>query len=174
MARSLQRLFRMTAAKVVAVATYMLAASLLLVVNKLSVGALPNAGVLLALQVAVTTAVSGAVGARAALARVVQLRAACAPFACFLLCLVANLESLRRSNVETLVVLRSTAPIVVGVCDWACLGREFPSAKSWASMGGHRRRRVVRVAGRRPFGRRAAGCSRGMGSSASTRCTSRR
>mmetsp|Transcript_19216 Transcript_19216/g.39465 ORF Transcript_19216/g.39465 Transcript_19216/m.39465 type:complete len:353 (-) Transcript_19216:1533-2591(-) len=47
----------------------------------------------------------------------------------------ANMRSLNVSNVETVIVFRALAPIVVAFLDVTFLGREWPSRRSWAGLG---------------------------------------
>ena len=52
----------------------------------------------------------------------------------FLACLFANIKTLQYANVETFIVFRASTPLLIGVCDWACLGRELPNMRSGLSM----------------------------------------
>lgn len=45
-----------------------------------------------------------------------------------------NMRSLSTSNVETVIVARSMAPLVVSIADAMFLGREYPSIRSWFSL----------------------------------------
>lgn len=45
-----------------------------------------------------------------------------------------NMKTLSMANVETVIVFRAMAPIVVCIADAMCLGREFPSLRSLFSM----------------------------------------
>lgn len=45
-----------------------------------------------------------------------------------------NMRSLTISNVETVIVFRALSPCLVAVLDYAFLGRELPSTKSWAGL----------------------------------------
>ena len=45
------------------------------------------------------------------------------------------MKSLSLSNVETIIVFRALAPLLVSVLDALFLGREWPSLKSWGSLG---------------------------------------
>lgn len=119
----------------VIVASYMAVSSLLLVVNKLSIGLLPNAGIVLTYQVVVTAVVSAILLLRGQhLVSFPHFLKYCVPAIAFLLCLVANIEVLQGSNVETIIVFRSTTPLLICLCEWSCLGRRLPSVRSWLSL----------------------------------------
>lgn len=45
-----------------------------------------------------------------------------------------NMKSLSLSNVETVIVFRALAPLLVSVLDVAFLGREWPSLRSWGAL----------------------------------------
>ena len=120
---------------VVIVASYMAVSSLLLVVNKLSIGLLPNSGIVLTLQVMVTTAISAGFSLQGPNTLSVRhLLRFFVPAIAFLSCLVANIEVLRDSNVEIIIVFRSTTPLLISLCEWLCLGRQLPSLRSWAAL----------------------------------------
>jgi len=46
-----------------------------------------------------------------------------------------NMRSLASSNVETVIVFRALAPVIVTFLDASFLGREWPSQRSWAGLG---------------------------------------
>jgi GDP-mannose transporter len=45
-----------------------------------------------------------------------------------------NMRSLSISNVETVIVFRALSPIIVAFMDALCLGREWPSQRSWLGL----------------------------------------
>lgn len=45
-----------------------------------------------------------------------------------------NMRSLNTSNVETVIVFRALSPCLVAFMDALCLGREWPSNRSWAGL----------------------------------------
>jgi len=45
-----------------------------------------------------------------------------------------NMRSLTISNVETVIVFRALSPAIVAFMDALCLGREWPSQRSWAGL----------------------------------------
>lgn len=53
-------------------------------------------------------------------------------FSCGVYC---NMKSLSLSNVETVIVFRALAPLLVSVLDALFLGREWPSVRSWGALG---------------------------------------
>jgi GDP-mannose transporter len=52
----------------------------------------------------------------------------------FSLGVFCNMKSLSMSNVETVIVFRALSPLLVSVADALFLGREWPSARSWAAL----------------------------------------
>lgn len=52
----------------------------------------------------------------------------------FSLGIYCNMRSLAVSNVETVIVFRAMAPLLVSVADALCLGREWPSKRSWGAL----------------------------------------
>jgi len=48
----------------------------------------------------------------------------------FLAAVFANIKTLQYANVETFVVFRASTPLTISVCDYLCLGRELPGARS--------------------------------------------
>lgn len=46
----------------------------------------------------------------------------------------ANLKALKGCNVETIIVFRALSPLAVSIIDWMFMGREFPNARSCASL----------------------------------------
>lgn len=54
----------------------------------------------------------------------------------FLSTIFTNMKTLQYANVETFIVFRCSTPIIISIADWIWLGRELPSAKSWATLAG--------------------------------------
>lgn len=54
----------------------------------------------------------------------------------FALGIYCNMQSLSRSNVETVIVFRALSPCLVAVLDALFLGRQWPSVQSWVSIAG--------------------------------------
>ena len=52
----------------------------------------------------------------------------------FVTTIYCNFRALEVSNVETLIVARSTVPCVVSLLEWCFLGRTLPTLKSWLAM----------------------------------------
>jgi GDP-mannose transporter len=52
----------------------------------------------------------------------------------FLAAIYTNMKTLQYCNVETFIVFRASTPILISLCDYIFLGRELPSARSWASL----------------------------------------
>lgn len=123
---------------VFAIVGYATCSSLMLIINKLSMHLLPAASFVLFLQLA-TCAV------------VVKACALCKLIECdnivwektkvfgvvalvFVSGIFANMKTLQYCNVETFIVFRSSTPLVISLADWAFLGRELPTKKSWLSL----------------------------------------
>ncbi len=45
-----------------------------------------------------------------------------------------NMRSLSEANVETVIVFRALSPIIVAFMDTLCLGREWPTIRSWIGL----------------------------------------
>lgn len=52
----------------------------------------------------------------------------------FLACIYANIKTLQFANVETFIVFRASTPLLIGVAEWALMGRELPSMRSLGAM----------------------------------------
>ena len=52
----------------------------------------------------------------------------------FLACIFANMKTLQYANVETFIVFRASTPLMIGIAEWAFMGRELPNARSLAAM----------------------------------------
>jgi GDP-mannose transporter len=52
----------------------------------------------------------------------------------FLAAVFANIKTLQFANVETFVVFRASTPLTIAVCEYLCLGRELPNARSFACL----------------------------------------
>ena len=47
--------------------------------------------------------------------------------AAFLACIFANIKTLQFANVETFIVFRASTPLIIGITEWALMGRELPN-----------------------------------------------
>jgi len=52
----------------------------------------------------------------------------------FLGAIFTNMKTLQYANVETFIVFRSSTPLLIALLDYAFLGRELPSLRSWCSL----------------------------------------
>ena len=52
----------------------------------------------------------------------------------FLAAVFANIKTLQFANVETFVVFRASTPLTIAVCEYLCLGRELPNARSFVCL----------------------------------------
>ena len=121
-----------------AVAGYATCSSLMLVVNKVAVHFLPAPSFLLLVQVAVSAAAVKGCGALGWIdvdeLEWGKFRSFFPVAAAFLACIYANIKTLQYSNVETFIVFRNSTPPLIGIAEWALMGRELPNCRSAASM----------------------------------------
>lgn len=127
------------AAVMFAIGAYATCSSTMLVVNKLAVHFLPAPSIVLFAQL-VSSAVAVKAFDMAGLVVSEKLEWEKAKkflivALAFLGTLFTNVKTLQYANVETFIVFRSSTPIVTSVCDYLFLGRQLPSARSWASLG---------------------------------------
>mmetsp|Transcript_20394 Transcript_20394/g.29502 ORF Transcript_20394/g.29502 Transcript_20394/m.29502 type:complete len:301 (-) Transcript_20394:205-1107(-) len=52
----------------------------------------------------------------------------------FLSTIFLNIKSLQYANVETFMIFRFSTPLLISVADYAYLGRELPSSRSWVCL----------------------------------------
>lgn len=118
---------------------YTLASGTLLVINKVAIVALPAPTFVLLAQLIVSAGAvlvahwCGAVTINKATPR--QLMHFLPVVAGFLGTIYANIKVLQHSNVETFITFRSSTPLVLAFFDWALLGRQLPSGRSWGALG---------------------------------------
>ena len=124
---------------VFAIVAYSVSSSLLLVINKVTVNELPNPTFILLCQLLAT---AGCIQLFSKVGIIDQVEDITANTArsyftvavAFLGALYTNVKTLQYANVETFIVFRSSTPIVISILDYVFLGRELPTAKSWASL----------------------------------------
>lgn len=120
-------------------AAYAVTSSMMLIVNKLAVTFFPHASVLLCLQLVATTVIIGTLSGTGHLNADAFEWDKAKPFLLvalgFLGALYANVKTLQYANVETFIVFRCSVPLLVSVLDRYFLGRAWPNARSWASLG---------------------------------------
>ena len=122
-----------------AIVAYSVASSLLLVINKVTVNELPNPTFILLCQLLATAGCIQVFSKVGIINQVEDITAKTArPYftvaIAFLGALYTNVKTLQYANVETFIVFRSSTPIVISIMDYVFLGRELPTAKSWASL----------------------------------------
>jgi GDP-mannose transporter len=110
----------------------------LLVINKVAVVQLPAPTFVLAAQTAFSAAAVAAAHAVGAVTVAPATRRQLAHFvpvvAGFVGTIYANIKVLQHSNVETFITFRSSTPLILAFCDFAFLGRQLPSGRSWAAL----------------------------------------
>ncbi|EOD08082.1 hypothetical protein EMIHUDRAFT_249207 [Emiliania huxleyi CCMP1516] len=123
---------------VFAALSFSAASGSLLIINKLCIHAIPAPSFIATIQFAVCTLFCLFLRASGLAAvdgfereKVRPYLAYTGMFVCTIYC---NMKALQNSNVETLIVFRACCPIVVSLLDYLFLGRELPSARSFASL----------------------------------------
>mmetsp|Transcript_43949 Transcript_43949/g.80308 ORF Transcript_43949/g.80308 Transcript_43949/m.80308 type:complete len:338 (-) Transcript_43949:97-1110(-) len=122
------------------VVIYMLFSSCALVANKMVMDYVDASGFVFCLQILATLAFIALANFQEFI-HVDPLRwnttLAFAPYiASFSISLYSNGKALAASNVETVIVFRACAPLLVSLLDWCFLGRELPSRRSFAALLG--------------------------------------
>jgi len=121
-----------------AVLGYAACSSLLLVVNKVAVHLLPAPSFVLLAQVTCSWLAVKLCGWGGLIVvddlEWPKLKSFFLVSAAFLACIFANIKTLQYCNVETFIVFRASTPVMIGLADWAFLGRELPNLRSTASI----------------------------------------
>lgn len=121
-----------------AVFYYGACSSLLLVVNKIAIAALPAPVALLALQFwfsALVTLACRRCGLMPTDTLTIKDATAFVPVVVsFLGTVFTNIKVLQHTNVETFITFRSSTPIVLSICDYLFLGRTLPNARSMVCL----------------------------------------
>lgn len=117
---------------------YMTCSSLMLIMNKLAVHFLPAPSFVLMGQLvmsALSVWLAGTMGLVEVDGleknKVISFSFVALAFVC---AIFTNMKTLQYCNVETFIVFRASTPILISLCDYQFLGRELPSARSWASL----------------------------------------
>jgi len=122
-----------------AVVGYMACSALMLVSNKIAIYALPAPSFILWGQLFGTAvAVKGAQMLGLVKCDALQLNKVIsfAPVALiFLSTIFLNMKTLQYANVETFIIFRLSTPLFISIADYVWLGREWPSFRSWISLG---------------------------------------
>ncbi|GBG23998.1 GDP-fucose transporter 1 [Hondaea fermentalgiana] len=123
-----------------AVLGYMACSAGMLLVNKLAVHSMPTPGFVLLCQLAASAVFTWGAGRLRYIEvdplSVDKVRKFWIVPVAFLMTVFANIKILQHSNVETFITFRASTPIIISVLDWALMGRELPSRKSWVCLFG--------------------------------------
>ena len=120
---------------------YAASSSALLVLNKISITAIPNASVLLFVQLLSTVffilgpALAGTLKVQILPSRSV-IRAYASVAFVFLTTIYSNFQVVSSIGVNSFVVLRCGTPLIISILDWGFLGREFPKGPSLLPLAG--------------------------------------
>ena len=117
---------------------YMACSSMMLIGNKLAVHYMPAPSFVLWCQLAASAAgvwVLGMFGIIKVDALNMKKVLSFGPVALvFVGTLFCNMKTLQYANVETFIVFRASTPLMIGIAEWAFMGRELPNARSLAAM----------------------------------------
>ena len=130
----------MDAKSVIAVATFSVSSSGLLLVNKLCLKevALPSFLAVLQFVASVLCALGLAATGQAELDGLAwpRVRIYLVYIGLFATAIYSNMQALTHSNVETLIVFRACGPLMVSLLEWRLLGRTLPSRHSFLVLVG--------------------------------------
>jgi len=121
---------------------YFVSSSALLVLNKIAITVIPNASVLLLIQVSSTVVITAAAGCGGVKSSVKICpspeisRAYISVASVFLLTVYSNFKLVHAVGVNSFIVLRCSTPLLVSVLDAAFLGRELPRRGSVGALFG--------------------------------------
>ena len=122
----------------VAVFLYCLCSSSMLVINKVCVHLIPAPSFVLLSQllascIAVQSlhVVNGVDAGKFERAKMVSFMPVALAFTA---AIFTNIKTLQYANVETFIVVRSSTPLIISLCDWLFLGRELPTRRSVLSL----------------------------------------
>ena len=127
-----------TAEAIAAMLLFSVASSSLLLINKLCLHAVPMPSFISVAQFAVASITSILL---MWLGRVPtdhfewkKAKPYCIYVSMFVATIYCNMRALQHSNVETVIVFRACCPLIVCLLDWAFLGRQLPSLRSFLSL----------------------------------------
>jgi solute carrier family 35 len=122
------------------IVAYSMCSSMLLILNKVAVTAVPAPAFILLAQVASSAAFVKGLAAGGVVSCEPLEPAKARAFALivfgFIGTLFANVSALKHVPVDTIICFRASTPLVIAVIEYLHLGRELPSARSWAALGG--------------------------------------
>ena len=122
------------------IVAYSVCSSMLLILNKVAVTYLPAPSFILLAQLAscalfIRGLASAGVVECEKLEKAKAKKFALIVFG-FIGTLFANVSTLKHVPVDTIICFRASTPLVIAVIEYFHLGRELPSARSWAALGG--------------------------------------
>ena len=120
---------------------YFWSSSALLVLNKIAITVVPNASLLLFVQIASTVVIISIV-AQLGQQKVVffpslsMIKAYSSVGLVFLVTIYSNFRLINAVGVNAFIVLRCTTPLIISILDWCFLGRELPKRRSLVALCG--------------------------------------
>eukprot|EP00929_Paragymnodinium_shiwhaense_P091256 TRINITY_DN51281_c0_g1_i1.p1 TRINITY_DN51281_c0_g1~~TRINITY_DN51281_c0_g1_i1.p1 ORF type:complete len:336 (+),score=46.91 TRINITY_DN51281_c0_g1_i1:176-1183(+) len=127
-------------AVVAAVVSYTICSSMMLVANKAVISYLPLPGLVSCVQLAAAgfcvLALKCGACIRADDIELMRLKLFAPYAALFITGLFTNMKALQHASLETVVVFRSAAPLLVSLLEFLCLGRELPTGRSVIALVG--------------------------------------
>ena len=121
-----------------AIIGYSLCSSTLLLANKLSLEHLPVPSVVSFIQILSSTVfilVIKLAGVKVDELEWDKVKAYSLYIVAFVSCIYANMQALRHSNVETVIVFRACSPMAVSLIEYLFMDRTWPSLRSSLSLG---------------------------------------
>jgi GDP-mannose transporter len=116
---------------------YSICSSTLLLANKLALAHLPVPGVVSLIQIVSSVVFVYAIklfGVKVDAFEWDKVKAFSVYILAFVLAIYANMQALRHSNVETVIVFRACAPMAVSLVEYLFMGRTWPSLRSSLSL----------------------------------------
>lgn len=121
----------------IAILSYSLCSSTLLLANKLALEHLPLPSVVSFIQIlssAVFILVIKFFGVQVDELEWDKVKAYALYIVAFVTCIYANMQALRHSNVETVIVFRACSPMAVSLIEYLFMGRTWPTLRSSISL----------------------------------------
>ena len=132
-----------TSTVVIAMVVYSLASTSMMIVNKMVMRSAPLPSFFSTIQFAATVLTVEVLGRAPSCTgcprsdielRWPRLRPYVQHGVIFVAAIYCNMQALRHTNIETIILFRASTPLIVSVLDRACLGRDWPSLRSLLAL----------------------------------------